>query len=409
MKYAIVILDGAADRPLDELAGRTPLAAANKPAIDAIATGGRLGMVRTVPKGMAPGSDVAILSVLGYDPTQCYTGRAPLEAAARGLKVSPDEWIFRCNFVTIAEGIMADHSAGHISTEEATALIAELNDKLGDDGVTFFHGVGYRHLMTLGGKIRVTTTPPHDILGKPIKSHLPRGKGADRLVTLIERSQAVLADHEINMVRRDLDENVASNIWLWGQGKMPRLQGFTARFGVSAAVITAVDLVRGIAVLTGMDIIEVDGATAYIDTNYAGKGQAAVAALDDHDLVIVHVEAPDECGHNAQPKLKTKAIEDIDRHIVAPLLQRLQADKDWRILVCPDHPTPCEVRTHTTDPVPFAITGDGVQHVVSEPFTEDAAAESDLHIEFGHELMEYFLKVGEEARPQADSRPGHPA
>ena len=393
MKHAIVILDGAADVPLAELGDRTPLEVADKPAIDGIAADGRLGTVRTVPKGMAPGSDVAILSLLGYDPTQCYTGRAPLEAAARGLSVPPDQWIFRCNLVTIADGIMVDHSAGHISTEEGAKLIAELGDRSAGQAVAFYPGVGYRHLMTAAGEMDVKTTPPHDILGRPFKGHLPTGAGSDVLVTLMERSEILFADHEINVVRRDLGENVASAVWLWGQGKMPHLEGFTERFGLSAAVITAVDLVRGVAALTGMDCIEVPGATGYVDTNYAGKGQAAVDALDDHDLVIVHVEAPDECGHNAEPEMKAQAIGDIDRHVVAPILRRLQAEgPDWRILVCPDHPTPCTVRTHTPDPVPFAIAGKGIRHVLDRPFTEAATAESDLHIDFGHELMEYFLK-----------------
>lgn len=393
MKYAIIILDGAADLPIASLGDRTCLEAARKPTIDRIASQGKLGTVRTVPRDMSPGSDVAILSLLGYDPRADYTGRAPLEAAAQGLEVSPSQWILRCNFVTIIDGRMMDHSAGHLSTAEGRQIIEEINAKLGDASTTFHPGVGYRHLMTADVDLNVTTTPPHDILGQPIASHLPRGTGADLLVTLMERSQAVLADHEINNVRRDLGENMASSIWLWGQGKMPFLERFSDRFGVKTAVITAVDLIRGIATLANMDRIEVEGATGYVDTNYAGKGDAAVAALDTHDLVIVHIEAPDECGHNDEPELKTQAISDIDSHIVAPVLARLQAEgDDWRILICPDHPTPCSLRTHTADPVPFALAGKDVPHVVSQSFTEDNAQASDLHIEFGHELMEFFLK-----------------
>jgi 2,3-bisphosphoglycerate-independent phosphoglycerate mutase len=248
--------------------------------------------------------------------------------------------------------------------------------------------------MTLSGEMDVATTPPHDILGQPADKHLPTGNGSDRLRGLIERSQAILGEHEINTVRRDLGENPATSVWLWGQGKMPTLPNFADKYGLSAAVITAVDLVRGIAVLAGMDRIEVEGATGYIDTNYAGKGAAAVAALDKYDLVIVHVEATDECGHNAEVAEKTKAIGQIDEHIVKPILERLQAEGDqWRILITPDHPTPCAKRTHTANPVPFLIAGKGVKAVLCEPFTEEAAEASDLHIDFGHELMEYFLKT----------------
>jgi len=394
MKYAIIIPDGAADTPIEGLGGRTPLAAAEKPTIDAVARAGKIGTVCNIPPSMPPGSDVAILSLLGYDPTQYYTGRGPLEAAARGLEVGPDEWVFRCNFVTIVDGVMQDHAAGHISTAEATRLIDEINDKLATDGMRFHPGVGYRHLMTLAAEMDVTTTPPHDILGRPAEPHLPSGAGADLLLSITRRSGAILAEHEINAVRRDLGENVASSIWLWGQGKMPSLDDFTERFGLSAAVITAVDLVRGIAALTGMTCIDVPGATGYVDTDYAGKGAAAVAALDTHDLVIVHVEAPDECGHNNEPELKTRAIEQIDRHIVAPILERLEGEGEhWRILICPDHPTPCALRTHTADPVPFVIAGENVKHVLTVPFEEQTAADSDLHVTFGHEMMEYFLKV----------------
>ncbi|NLF31136.1 MAG: cofactor-independent phosphoglycerate mutase [Planctomycetes bacterium] len=393
MKYAIVIVDGAADLPLAELGGRTPLQAADKPTMDAIAASGRIGTVRNVPEGFPPGSDVAILSVLGYDPRSNYTGRAPLEAAAQNLAIEPGTWVFRCNLVTIVDGIMADYSAGHISTAEATTLIVALNKALGSPTIAFHPGVSYRHLMTCRGEVNVSTTPPHDILGEPAARHLPTGAGSDVLRDLMDRSRDLLAVHEINAVRADLGENVASSIWLWGEGTPPVLEPFARRFGLSAAVITAVDLVRGIAALTGMDRIEVPGATGYVDTNYDGKGLAAVEALDTHDLVVVHVEAPDECAHNAQVDLKIQAIEDIDRRVVAPILRRLRAEgDDWRILVLPDHPTPCSLRTHTADPVPFAIAGKDVRGVVTDRFDEAAAAGSDLHIQFGHEMMEYLTK-----------------
>ena len=393
MKYAIVITDGAADRPLAELNDRTPLQVAAKPTIDAIAAMGRIGTVRNVPEGFPPGSDVAILSVLGYDPRADYTGRAPLEAAAQDLAIEPGTWVFRCNLVTIIDGIMEDYSAGHISTAEATTLIASLNAALGSDTIAFHPGVSYRHLMTYRGEVNVTSTPTHDILGEPAAKHLPSGTGADVLGDLMARSRAVLAAHEVNAVRADLGENVASSIWLWGEGTPPALEPFAKRFGLSAAVITAVDLVRGIAALTGMDRIDVEGATGYVDTNYDGKGRAAVEALDTHDLVVVHVEAPDECGHNAQVDLKIQAIEDIDQRVVKPILERLKAEgDDWRILVLPDHPTPIALRTHTADPVPFAIAGKDVVSVVADRLDETTAAESDLHIQFGHEMMEYLTK-----------------
>ena len=394
MKYALVITDGAADVPLAELDGKTPLEAAQLPHIDWIAQHGKIGTVRNIPEGMAAGSDVAILSVLGYDPREHYTGRAPLEAAAQGLKTRPDEWIFRCNFVTLVDERMEDYSAGHISTEEAQALIDELNRRIAPDGVRFYCGVSYRHLMTFQGDCAVTTTPPHDILSQPVADHLPTGAGSDTLRRLMERSQELLAGHEINEIRRDLGDNPATSIWLWGEGKMPTLPAFRDLHGLTGKAITAVDLVRGIAALIGWQRIDVEGATGFLDTNYAGKGAAAVEALDDCDLVCVHVEAPDEAGHHADPGGKVAALEQIDRHVVGPLLERLRQEGDaWRILVLPDHPTPCTVRTHTRDAVPFAIAGRGIKAVIHGPFTEAEAAQSDLHIRRGHELMEYFLTV----------------
>lgn len=394
MKYAIVIPDGAADQPLDELDGKTPLDVASKPNIDALAAQGKVGTVRNVPEGLPCGSDVAILSVLGYDPRKWYTGRAPLEAAAQGLEVAADEWVFRCNFVTIIEGVMEDHSAGHISTKEATSLIEEMNALAGDLPVRFYPGVSYRHLMTYRGECKVGTTPPHDILGEKADNHLPSGKGAEPLRDLISRSRGMLAEHDVNVVRRDLGENPATSIWLWGEGKMPRLDPFAEVYGLNGAAITAVDLVRGLAKLIGWRVIEVEGATGYVDTNFAGKGEAAVAALDELDLVFVHVEAPDEAGHNANYSDKILAIERIDEHIVGPLMERLRGEgDDWRMLVLPDHPTPCAVRTHTHDPVPFAIAGKRIESVLGGPFCERTAERGDLHVERGCELMEYFLTV----------------
>jgi len=290
---------------------------------------------------------------------------------------------------------MEDHSAGHISTKEATAVIAEIDRLLGGQTVRFFPGVSYRHLMTVKSPMNdVTTTPPHDILGKPVAGYLPAGENADPLRTMIDRSGTILATHEVNVVRRDLGENPASNIWLWGQGKMPQLPSFESLFGVRGVAITAVDLIRGLAKLIGWPTIEVPGATGFLDTNYAGKGTAAVAALDEYDLVVVHVEAPDECGHAANVAGKVRAIGEIDKHIVAPVLERLRREgDDWRILVMPDHPTPCTLRTHTGDPVPYALAGKRVESVVKATFDEPSARAGDLHINAGNKLMEYFLTV----------------
>ncbi len=393
MKYAIIIPDGAADAPLDELDGRTPLDAAETPNMDWIATEGKLGTVRNVPKGMAAGSDVAIMSVLGYDPREYYTGRAPLEAAAQGLKIT-DEWVLRCNFVTIVDGVMEDHSAGHITTEEATALLGELNRILGGPHVQFHPGVSYRHLMTFRGELNVKTTPPHDILGELAVSHLPSGKNADALRNLVDRSQSILEGHDVNIVRRDLGENPATSIWLWGEGKMPSLPSFSESYGLRGCAITAVDLVRGVSKLIGWDIVDVPGATGYLDTNYAGKGERAIGALNSHDLVFVHIEAPDEMGHAANLPGKIEAIENIDRHIVGPLLDHFrEGSEPWRVMVLPDHPTPIALRTHTHDPVPFAIAGEGVKAVRTCRFTEANANAGDLQVDRGCDLMEYFLTV----------------
>ncbi|MCX5670935.1 MAG: cofactor-independent phosphoglycerate mutase [Planctomycetota bacterium] len=348
MKYAIIIPDGAADRPAKALVDRTPLEVARLPNMNRIAAEGRLGTVQTIPAGLAPGSDVAILSLLGYDPTKHYTGRAPLEAVARGIELGPDDWVFRCNFVTVADEEMMDYSAGHIRTPEAQVLIAALEDRFGSDSLRFYAGVGYRHLVVIKGeRFDVRTTPPHDIMGQPIKRHLPKGKNARRLKELMDASREVLAEHPINNVRRDLGENPATQVWLWGEGRRPTLESFAERWHLRGAAITAVDLVRGIAKLVGWDVIEVEGATGYYDTNYAGKANAAIEALKDHDLAVVHVEAPDEAGHNGDAREKVKALEAIDREIVGPVLAALEsAGQPWRILVSPDHETPLELRTH---------------------------------------------------------------
>ncbi|HSW46474.1 MAG TPA: cofactor-independent phosphoglycerate mutase [Phycisphaerae bacterium] len=394
MKYALILPDGCADEPVPQLDGRTPLQVARIPNMDSIVARGRIGRVRTVPKGLTPGSDVATLSVIGYDPVACYTGRAPLEAVAKRIRLGPDELVFRCNLVTIIEGRMEDFSAGHISQPEAEKLLADLQAKMGDDRIQFHTGVGYRHLVTIKDAdwMKVKCTPPHDIPGKEAAGYLPTGKGSELLRELIERSQKVLANHEVNQVRQDLGESLATSIWLWGHGAMPKLASFKKRFGIQGAAITAVDLIRGLALSVGWKLIEVPGATGYYDTNYAGKGEAAAKALDRVDLVAVHIEAPDEAGHNGDPLNKIKALERIDEHIVGPVLEKLQTFDAWRVLCLPDHPTPVTLRTHTSDPVPFGMCGTGIVPDEAKEFTERASAESDLYVDPGHELMEYFLK-----------------
>ena len=392
-KYVIIVPDGAADEPLELFEGKTPLEAAHTPNMDRISVEGRQGLVQTVPDGLEPGSDVAQMSLLGYDPLRYYTGRAPIEAAARNIRLGMADWVFRCNLVTIADGLMADHSAGHISTEEGSSLIRELQRHISDERISLHTGVSYRHLLVLRGMdFDVRTYPPHDHIGKPVEKLLPRGKGADLLIQLMNQSQQLFAGHDINKVRQDLGENQVSSIWLWGQGKQARLDSFRKRYGLKGTAITAVDLVRELAKLVGFDLITVPGATGFLDTNYEGKGQAAIQAIDEYDLVFVHVEAPDEAGHEGNAEAKKQAIEQVDKYVVGPVLEALSRHENWRILVLPDHPTPVKSGAHSADAVPFAMAGTGITGVLHAAFSESNAAKAGLRIEKGCELMEYFLK-----------------
>jgi 2,3-bisphosphoglycerate-independent phosphoglycerate mutase len=392
-KYVIIVPDGAADEPIEQLGNKTALEAADTPNMDKISRRGRLGLVRTVPANMEPGSDVAQMSLLGYDPRRYYSGRAPIEAVARNIKLGADDWVFRCNLVTIADGKMADHSAGHISTVEAGNLVKELDSILGSEKMRFYCGMSYRHLLVFKGlDFDVQTYPPHDHIGTAIEKMLPRGKGAELLIDLMARSQQLFANHDINKVRKDLGENQVSSIWLWGQGKRAVMERFEKRFGIKGAAVAAVDLVRGLAALIGFDLIDVPGATGFIDTNYQGKGSAAVEALKKYDLVFVHIEAPDEAGHNGNAVMKKKAIEQIDKHIVGPVFEALQGYESWRILIMPDHPTPVRSCAHSPEPVPFAMAGSDIKGILDMQFSEANAAESGLRIDNGFELMEYFLK-----------------
>ncbi len=393
-KYVIIVPDGAADNPQEILGVKTIFEASDIPNMDKIARQGQQGIVHTVPKGMQPGSDVAMMSLLGYDPKINYTGRAPIEAAAQEICLEESDWVFRCNLVTIADERMVDHSAGHITTKEAAALIQEFEKVVDDKTIRFYPGVGYRHLCVISGReFHVTTYPPHDHLGQKLNKIMPKGKGADLLKDLIARSQRFLEDHPINKVRRDLKENPATSIWLWGQGRRAFLEKFQNKYGKTGAAITAVDLVRGLAKLVGFDLLEVPGATGYLDTNYAGKGEAAIEALDKYDLVLVHIEATDEAGHNGNPLQKKKALEQNDKFIVGPVFEAIPTFEHWRILVMPDHPTPCDIRSHVGEPVPFAMAGTGIKNILDAPFSEPNSFESGFEIACGADLMEYFLKL----------------
>ncbi|NOX59488.1 MAG: cofactor-independent phosphoglycerate mutase [Planctomycetes bacterium] len=394
MKYAMILPDGAADEPLDELNGQTVLEAAKTPHMDWIAINGRQGRIVTVPKAFLPGSDVATLSVLGYDPATCYTGRAPLEAFAQRIALGPDDVVFRCNFVTIDEGIMRDFTAGHISQPEASRLINDLNDHFSQEPVEFFEGVQYRHLMVLrdAGELACKCTPPHDIPDQPIAGCLPHGDQEERVLHIMTRAEEVLNGHEVNAVRCELGDNPATHIWLWGQGRTKTLPLFADRFGVQGAAIAAVDLIRGITALLGFERIDVPTATGYLDTDYVAKGKAAVKALDLFELVLVHIEAPDEAGHLGDYVEKMKAIEQIDLHIVGPLLDKMRTMEEWKIIVVPDHPTPVSTRMHTRTPPPFCLAGTGVETVMRKPYGERNAAQSGLLIDPGYEMMEFFLR-----------------
>jgi len=362
--------------------------------MDKISSEGKQGIVLTVPPGMTPGSDVAMMSLLGYDPLVCYSGRAPLEAAAKDIALGLNDWVFRCNLVTIADKRMADHSAGHISDKEAATLITELDAQIDARHIHLHQGLSYRHLCVINGILfKVKTTPPHDIIGEKISKHLPHGKNADVLIEIMNQSEQLFANHDINKVRMDLGENPVSRVWLWGQGKKAVLERFSKRFGLKGAAITAVDLVKGIAKLIGFDLVAVKGATGYFDTNYKGKAAAAIKALKDHDIVLVHVEAPDEAGHSGNAEQKKAAVEMIDKHIVGPVHEALKAYGDYRILVMPDHPTPVETRAHSGDPVPFAMAGKSIQGALQKPFCEKNAYKSGFRVEKGSEMMEYFVKT----------------
>ncbi len=397
MKYIVLLGDGMSDQPIDSLGGRTPLQFARTPAMDHMAKCGLLGLARTIPPGYPPGSDVANLSVFGYDPRVCYSGRSPLEAASMGVQLGVDDVAFRMNLVHLdtESGVtrMGDYSAGHITSEEARELVLALGESLGTSEFEFHPGVSYRHLLVWrGGKDRMQLTPPHDISGRPVESFLPKGEGADVLRRLMTASQSILAAHPLHEKRRAAGKIPANSLWLWGQGKAPRMETYRDKFGLSGAVISAVDLIRGIGVCAGLEIIRVPGATGYLDTNYQGKVEAALAALERHDFVYLHVEAPDESSHSGNMEHKLQAIEDFDGKIVAPICEGIRKFADYRILCTPDHPTPLSLMTHTADPVPFIIySGETVVKADIAGYDELAAAKTGFFVEEGYRLMELLL------------------
>ena len=397
-KYAIIIPDGSADEAQESLGGKTPLEAARIPAMDAVASAGVVGRSNNVPDSLPPGSDVANLSLLGYNPLEHFTGRAPLEAVAQGIDLGPEDWAVRCNLVTIEDQVMRDFTAGHISSEEAADLMAVAQERLGAKWLQFYAGVSYRNLLVYRGAGRevpfsadTRTTPPHDLTDKSVRDDYPRGPGSDLLNQLMSDSLAVFADHPVNRARRRSGALPATNLWLWGLGSTPELEPFDRRYGKQGAMITAVDLLRGLAVLLGWRRIDVPGATGYTDTDYAAKGRYAIEAFEEVDLVCIHVEATDEASHEGDVAAKVKALEEIDRQIVAPVHEALQTHGRYRILVSPDHPTPLRIKTHSHGYVPWAIAGEGIAPDASAVYDDPTASKSELVFEEGWKLMSFFL------------------
>jgi 2,3-bisphosphoglycerate-independent phosphoglycerate mutase len=398
-KYALVIPDGAADEPQESLGGKTPLQAARTPEMDRVAREGVLGRSRNVPDRFTPASDVATLSLFGYDPERYYTGRAPLEAAAMGVRLGPDDWAVRCNLMTIRDGRMADFTAGHITSAEGRVLIAALHERLGGGAVEFHPGVSYRNLMIYRGRPGerpfgddTHTTPPHDVPDQPAAAHLPRGTGAELLNALMREGALVVGPHPVNRARVEAGKAPANAIWLWGQGRAPSVPAFAELHGLRGAIVAAVDLVRGVGVLAGWDRVDVPTATGYLDTDYAAKGRAGVEALGDHDLVCVHVEAPDEASHEGRADAKVEALERIDRDVVGPLRRALEGRGDWRLLISPDHSTMLRTRAHDRAPVPWAMAGAGLSGS-GYPYDEVAAREAGgPFLDQGWRLMGMFLK-----------------
>jgi len=404
VKYVIIHGDGMGDWPCDELGGRTPLEAARKPNMDMIAARGTLGLVRTIPDGMPPGSDVGTMSMLGYDPARYHTGRAPIEAASMGIEMGPADVVFRMNLVSLATDsngatVMSDFTSGHISSEEAAQIVDSIRRELAGNGIEFFAGVSYRHLMMWRNGVRGTKlTPPHDISGRSIAEHLPTGEGADRLLALMKRSQEIMRDHPVNKSRRAEGKTEATSAWFWGQGTKPAVPTLRERFGVHGSAISAVDLVNGLGRLAGLELIKVPGATGYLDTDYAAKGRYGLESLKSKDFLLLHIEAPDEAGHMGRADLKVEALEKIDELILGPMLKGLAAMGEFRLLLQPDHATPCKIKTHSPDAVPFAVISN--RSIARSPhpdrrYTEACAKSAGIKVDNGFQLIDtLFARSG---------------
>ena len=401
MKYFILLCDGMADEPFEKLNGKTPMMLAKKPNMDALAKKGEIGLVKTVQEGMKPGSDVANLAVLGYNSANCYTGRSPLEAASIGIDLKDTDVTLRCNLVTLSDEdnyedkTMVDYCGGDISTEEAKVLIDYIQEKLGNDVFKFYSGVAYRHCLVWdkGEKNPGVLTPPHDISGRVIKDYIPQGDYVSDLYDLMKKSYDLLKNHPVNLKRIEEGKKPANSCWFWGEGTKPQLEDFTNKTGLKGSVISAVDLLKGIAICANMRSVDVENTTGYIDTNFEGKCQAAIDEFKSgQDLVYVHIEAPDECGHRGEAENKIKAIEIIDEKVLGPVVDFLKTYDDFKVLVCPDHPTPLNIMTHSSNPVPYLIydSRNEIENPI-EVFDEISATESDNFIEKGYELIDYFI------------------
>ena len=402
MKYVIIHGDGMGDWPCDELGGKTPLEAAYKPNMDLIATRGTLGLVQTIPDGMPPGSDVGTMTMMGYDPKRYHTGRAPIEAASMGIAMGPNDIVFRMNLVSLKdEGdatVMNDFTSGHITSEEAARIVADLREQLARDGIEFFNGVSYRHLMVWRNGPRATKlTPPHDITGKSIQGQMPEGEGADRLLALMKKSREIMRDHPVNQKRRADGKTQATSAWFWGQGTRPAVPTLKDRFGLEGSVISAVDLVNGVGRLAGLEVITVPGATGFLDTDYAAKGRYGLKSLEHKDFLLLHVEAPDEAGHMGRADLKKEAIERIDELILGPMLAGLSTMGEFRLLLQPDHATPSKIKTHSSEPVPFAIISNrtfGNVDATPRRYTEADGKAAGVDVVDGYRLIETLLNQG---------------
>ncbi|MBQ8588770.1 MAG: cofactor-independent phosphoglycerate mutase [Clostridia bacterium] len=401
MKFIVVLGDGMADYKVDELGGRTPLECASKPCMDYMAKHGETGHVKNVPESLSPGSDVANLAAMGYDPMRYYSGRSPLEAVSVGVDMKDTDIIFRCNLVTVSDEenyedkTVVDHSSDEITTEEARELIAAVNDAFANDKFSFYPGVSYRHIMVWDkGPYNFTLTPPHDILERKVRDYIPKGEGSELIYDMMVKSYDILNNHPVNLARAERGLKKANSIWIWGEGKKPLLSDFCEKFGLKGTVISAVDLIKGIGMCAGLDVVDVEGATGNVHTNYKGKADAALAALENgSDYVYIHLEGPDECGHRHEIENKVKAIELIDEKIVKYIKDRLEEKGiDYRMLILPDHPTPLKLRTHTRDSVPYIIydsTSPKNNDVLA--YTEAEAAKSGIVIEEGCKLMDRFI------------------